>query len=127
MRARATGRRHCCRPWRRHLLLSAQQSGRRPGTNCRARRARTSVYRRANFTFHMTESQAVRVVLVPTRASARCAVDHKGSDAVRRDQEAKRHMAAQVEGVEVSGPDVARSDEVLTPEALELVALLHRE
>jgi len=36
-------------------------------------------------------------------------------------------MAAQVEGVEVSGPDVARSDEVLTPEALELVALLHRE
>ncbi len=36
-------------------------------------------------------------------------------------------MAAQVEGVEVSGPDVPRSDEVLTPEALELVALLHRE
>ena len=36
-------------------------------------------------------------------------------------------MAAQVEGVEVNGPDVPRSDEVLTPEALELVALLHRE
>src|SRR3712207_9227858 len=36
-------------------------------------------------------------------------------------------MAAQVEGVEVNGPDVPRSDEVLTAEALELVALLHRE
>jgi malate synthase len=36
-------------------------------------------------------------------------------------------MTAQVEGVQVSGPDVPRSDEVLTTEALELVALLHRE
>jgi malate synthase len=36
-------------------------------------------------------------------------------------------MAAQVEGVEVNGPEVARADEVLTPQALELVALLHRE
>jgi malate synthase len=36
-------------------------------------------------------------------------------------------MAAQVQGVEVKGPAVDRSDEVLTPEALELVALLHRE
>jgi malate synthase len=36
-------------------------------------------------------------------------------------------MAAEVAGVEVSGPPVDRADEVLTPEALELVALLHRE
>jgi malate synthase len=32
-----------------------------------------------------------------------------------------------VTGVEITGPDVPRSDEVLTPEALELVAALHRE
>jgi malate synthase len=36
-------------------------------------------------------------------------------------------MATQVEGVEVTGAAVPRSEEVLTPEALELVALLHRE
>ena len=32
-----------------------------------------------------------------------------------------------VAGVEITGPEVERSEEVLTPEALELVALLHRE
>src|SRR3954465_4281520 len=36
-------------------------------------------------------------------------------------------MAATVEGVEVRGPDGERFDEVLTPEALEFVAGLHRE
>jgi malate synthase len=32
-----------------------------------------------------------------------------------------------VTGVEITGPDVPRADEVLTPQALELVAALHRE
>src|SRR4051795_2858039 len=36
-------------------------------------------------------------------------------------------MAATVEGVEVRGPEVEGFDEVLTPEALEFVAALHRE
>src|SRR5256714_554256 len=36
-------------------------------------------------------------------------------------------MAATVEGVEVHGPDLEQSDEVLTPDALEFVAALHRE
>src|SRR5438477_6139279 len=36
-------------------------------------------------------------------------------------------MAATVEGVEVHGPQVEGSEEVLTPEALEFVAALHRE
>src|SRR3982751_23936 len=36
-------------------------------------------------------------------------------------------MAATVEGVEVRGPQVEGFDEVLTPEALEFVAGLHRE
>jgi malate synthase len=33
----------------------------------------------------------------------------------------------QVDGVEVTGPEVARAEEVLTPQALRLVAALHRE
>ena len=36
-------------------------------------------------------------------------------------------MAATVEGVEVRGPEVDGAEEVLTPEALEFVAALHRE
>src|SRR5215468_5245923 len=36
-------------------------------------------------------------------------------------------MATQLEGIEVSGPDGARFDEILTPEALEFVATLQRE
>src|SRR5947199_3411812 len=36
-------------------------------------------------------------------------------------------MAATVEGVEIRGPEGERFDEVLTPEALELVAARHRE
>ncbi len=36
-------------------------------------------------------------------------------------------MSTQVENVEIRGPEVERSDEILTPRALELVALLHRE
>ena len=32
-----------------------------------------------------------------------------------------------VAGLEITGPEVQRSEEVLTPEALELVAMLHRE
>ena len=32
-----------------------------------------------------------------------------------------------IAGVEITGPEVERSEEVLTPDALELVALLHRE
>jgi malate synthase len=32
-----------------------------------------------------------------------------------------------VQGVEISGPEVARAEEVLTPRALELIATLHRE
>src|SRR3954451_5955368 len=36
-------------------------------------------------------------------------------------------MAATVEGVELRGPEVDGAEEVLTPEALEFVAALHRE
>src|SRR3954451_12694647 len=36
-------------------------------------------------------------------------------------------MAATVEGVELRGPEVDGADEVLTPDALEFVAALHRE
>src|SRR5436190_24027682 len=36
-------------------------------------------------------------------------------------------MAATVEGVEVRGPAVDGAEEVLTPDALEFVAALHRE
>ena len=32
-----------------------------------------------------------------------------------------------IAGVEIKGPEVERSEKVLTPDALELVALLHRE
>src|SRR5215218_3882996 len=98
------------------------------GTSCRARRAGTSVLPDSeHYLPHHGKSGGFDTDPVPTRATARCAVDHNGSDAGRREDEARRDMAAKVEGVEVSGPDVPRSDEVLTPEALELVALLHRE